>query len=107
MKRRGFLQSILALGAAPAIVRADSLMRVIPRDTNIITSASTLWPGVKAFYSKHYTDDNMTFEEGYFTPQIEGSTIAYSGPAGAKYIRVGNIVTILNPDLTITTHKIE
>lgn len=31
--RRGFLQSCLALGAAPAIVRADSLMRVIPRES--------------------------------------------------------------------------
>lgn len=30
--RRSFLGAILALGAAPAIVRADSLMRVVPRD---------------------------------------------------------------------------
>jgi hypothetical protein len=35
--RRGFMQSILALGAAPAIVRADSLMRVVPREKGIIT----------------------------------------------------------------------
>lgn len=28
MNRRGFLGSILALGVAPAIVRADSLMRI-------------------------------------------------------------------------------
>ena len=32
MNRRGFLSSIIALGAAPAIVRADSLMRVIQRE---------------------------------------------------------------------------
>lgn len=31
MDRRGFMGSILALGAAPAIVRADSLMRIVPR----------------------------------------------------------------------------
>lgn len=30
MRRRGFLSSILALGAAPAIVRAGSLMRIAP-----------------------------------------------------------------------------
>jgi len=36
VNRRGFLGSILALGAAPAIVRADSLMRIIPRDSGII-----------------------------------------------------------------------
>ena len=31
MNRRGFLGSILALGAAPAIVRAENIMRVTPR----------------------------------------------------------------------------
>lgn len=31
MNRRGFLSGILALGVAPAIVRADSLMRIVPR----------------------------------------------------------------------------
>lgn len=30
MNRRGFLGSILALGAAPAIVRAESIMRITP-----------------------------------------------------------------------------
>lgn len=30
MNRRGFLQSVAALAFAPAIVRADSLMRVVP-----------------------------------------------------------------------------
>ncbi len=33
MNRRSFLSSMLALGAAPAIVRADSLMRIVPRET--------------------------------------------------------------------------
>lgn len=36
MIRRHFLQSILALGVAPAIVRADSLMRIVPRGTAIL-----------------------------------------------------------------------
>lgn len=36
MNRRGFLGSILALGAAPAIVRADSLMRIVPRETLLL-----------------------------------------------------------------------
>src|SRR5512147_2272809 len=36
MNRRGFLGSILALGAAPAIVRADSLMPIRPRGLWII-----------------------------------------------------------------------
>ena len=36
MDRRGFLWSILALGAAPAIVRADSLMRIIVPSQEIV-----------------------------------------------------------------------
>ena len=39
MNRRGFLGSILALGAAPAIVRADSLMRIVPREALVIAPA--------------------------------------------------------------------
>jgi hypothetical protein len=35
VNRRGFLGSILALGAAPAIVRADSLMRIVAQETTI------------------------------------------------------------------------
>ena len=37
MNRRGFLSSIIALGAAPAIVRADSIMRIMPRDEYVWT----------------------------------------------------------------------
>lgn len=36
MNRRGFLGSILAACAAPAIVRADSLMRIVPTDTFVL-----------------------------------------------------------------------
>ncbi len=32
MNRRGFLGSILAACAAPAIVRADALMRILPKE---------------------------------------------------------------------------
>lgn len=35
MNRRGFLGAMLAACAAPAIVRADSLMRIVPRETLI------------------------------------------------------------------------
>lgn len=36
MNRRGFLGSILVACAAPAIVRADSLMRIVPIDTDVM-----------------------------------------------------------------------
>lgn len=38
MNRRGFLGSIIALGAAPAIVRTDSLMRIVPRDLVVLAA---------------------------------------------------------------------
>lgn len=40
MDRRSFLGSILAACAAPAIVRADSLMRIVPRDVGVMTFAT-------------------------------------------------------------------
>lgn len=41
--RRGFLGSILASAVAPAIVRADSLMRIIPIDTTILSEDNILY----------------------------------------------------------------
>ena len=37
INRRGFIGSILALGAAPAIVRADSLMRIVPLELGVLS----------------------------------------------------------------------
>jgi hypothetical protein len=70
VNRRSFLQNCLALAAAPAIVRADSLMRIMPRSTALImpelvppitteaiyqgTYAKLLWPGVKATFASAY-----------------------------------------------------
>lgn len=45
MNRRGFLGSILALGAAPAIVRADSLMRIVPMDAAILLPGAVTLTG--------------------------------------------------------------
>ena len=42
LNRRGFMGAILALAAAPAIVRADSLMRIVPRATGVLTLAIAL-----------------------------------------------------------------
>ena len=36
MNRRGFLAGIIATASAPAIVRADSLMRIVPRATTLL-----------------------------------------------------------------------
>ena len=42
MNRRGFLASCLALAAAPAIVRADSLMRIVPIETTVVPAIDPL-----------------------------------------------------------------
>lgn len=68
--RRGFLKGMLLAGVAPAIVRADSLMRLIPTETEVLKFTVTeeigliapgnfnalLWPGVQAWWSKSYCD---------------------------------------------------
>jgi len=41
--RRGFLASLLALGAAPAVVRADSLMKIVTRPQNCIWVSDIGW----------------------------------------------------------------
>jgi len=41
MNRRGFLGAILAAGCAPAIVRADALMRIVPRDAVLLPESLT------------------------------------------------------------------
>lgn len=50
MNRRGFLTGILAACAAPAIVRADSLMRIVPLDTTIVlpSAAQTMLAELEA-----------------------------------------------------------
>lgn len=97
MNRRGFLGSILALAAAPAIVRADSLMRIVPRETILLRgdywidargSTSVIedaWADDAKFY------EGLDFEEGSFTPTLTGST---SGPVDARFTRVGKLVTV-------------
>lgn len=40
MDKRGFLGSILAACAAPAIARADALMRIVPVETAVLTGTA-------------------------------------------------------------------
>jgi hypothetical protein len=56
--RRGFMQSILALAAAPAIVRADSLMRIVPTRTLILPATKRmLIPFMKSGYQSFWIDN--------------------------------------------------
>lgn len=68
MDRRGFLGSILALGAAPAIVRADSLMRIIPLDAPILLmDGSCSPPGIQFYESSVLGPGDVYTIEGIFS----------------------------------------
>ncbi len=69
MNRRGFLGSIIAACAAPAIVRADALMRVVPVETAVITESVTytlpgqiaVWERVLGGWRSYVSDGNTLF----------------------------------------------
>lgn len=54
LSRRGFLASCIALSAAPAIVRADSLMRIAPRKMVLVCDLRFVSPTV--WYLKEAQD---------------------------------------------------
>lgn len=88
MNRRGFLGSILAACAAPAIVRADSLMRIVPRD---LTVAGLPYAEL---YQRTF-DELAELAEGTWTPTIEGwdsqgKQIAMPG----TWVRMGNTLVV-------------
>lgn len=57
MDRRGFIGSILAAATAPAIVRADSLMRIVPRDMDVwIGAYHPLLNGTRVRTNSLYTN---------------------------------------------------
>jgi hypothetical protein len=95
MNRRSFLQSILALGMAPAIVRADSLMRIVPRDM-MIAPPQELWARSKnqeILLSWEPVYDAATYEvawekEGLFVGRmlVQNRTVIVPNLlSGAKY----------------------
>jgi hypothetical protein len=76
MNRRSFIGSILLAAAAPAIVRADSLMRIVPLDTKIVGVASVDLNGVWC-----YTKDDVTWHP------LEPFNSSLNVPSGAIAIR--------------------
>lgn len=80
MNRRNFLQGILAAGVAPAFVRSESLMLLVPRQKEVITLseealmqiiteikptsnfARILWPGLIQQYKLIYDEHLRNYE---------------------------------------------
>jgi hypothetical protein len=79
MNRRGFLGSIIALAAAPAIVSADSLMKIKPAfdDWAYLMQCARL--GIPAQDFKHYNvHKTLTLQPGN-NLIIHNSTVNFSG----------------------------
>ena len=76
MDRRGFLSSCLALAAAPAIVRADSLMRVVPREMEFFTLSQpgvvSVWHDISGNGNHLYADTEVViFSEALSSDEID------------------------------------
>lgn len=97
MNRRGFLGTILALGAAPAIVRADSLMRIIVPGRPILDVDYINWITKEALAN---LENNLAFHNsGIIT--LEDYMQRYPTPvdyqSACEGIEVGSVITIRKP----------
>jgi hypothetical protein len=98
--RRGFLGSILAACAAPAIVRADSLMRIVPTDTLVAFGTHTIEAEYDEFVvtscvgNRLLTIDMIVAE----ALRIAHDKAAFIGQVNREYsldeLRVGDRITI-------------
>lgn len=78
MNRRGFLGACLAACAAPAIVRADSLMRIIPKETVIIIplpnlDVSTIWSDAVWREYAHEREMSYLHDSFYYSGLVFGA----------------------------------
>lgn len=75
MNRRGFLASILAGCTAPAIVRADVLMRVVPMQTTVLrTGILPANPQVVEAYSRALAQASHAAFDRAFRAAVLGGT---------------------------------
>jgi len=90
MDRRGFLGAILAAAAAPAIVRASSLMKLAPgleiAESGLIVPVTEIRSGNQLLTIKQITEEAMAFLARYRVVEVGG------WPNGE--FRVGDIITI-------------
>lgn len=85
MNRRGFLASILALGAAPAIVRAGSLMQLwVPRQQIFGIGRLMGFPDDGSLYIALFTSDsglvavcNEATYEGYARQEVQRDVASF------------------------------
>lgn len=75
MDRRGFLGAILAAGCAPAIVRAESLMRTFVRHDSGILMPEIGWYKMTWDYSTSNTEYSFSADGEVWTPLDQGKLI--------------------------------
>lgn len=110
MNRRGFLGSILAACAAPAIARADSLMRIVPMETTIETvnvvevmfgnqlrNASTIAAMALRLVNEHYNGDLKLLDVSHDAYR-DAYTARIIIPDGAQMKPQGDTIKIRMPN---------
>jgi hypothetical protein len=89
MDRRGFLGSVLALAAAPAIVRASSLMKLAPgmaeTESGIVVPVAELRAGNQLLTIQMITDEALGVLGSYRITKVTGEW---------GHFRVGDRLTI-------------
>lgn len=100
MNRRSFLGAILAAAAAPAIVRADSLMRILPRETTVLAGE-----GVQFYESSldlNFASEDLAltideFSRRYIEPAVAAlvSRVEADMMRGVRHHRIGNFTELL------------
>jgi hypothetical protein len=98
MNRRGFLGSILALGAAPAVVRAENIMRLwVPREPTTWIDASLIQAGTITADKMRLYYDGEQWEPHVIAAMMRGpSQVILMNSIGCVefYPRPGEIVTL-------------
>lgn len=101
MNRRSFIGSILALASAPAIVRADSLMRIVPLDRLVVFGESTVHiDGLEEFFTDgvHVTAEGLRVVERHIIAAWGDSIWAPINTIGALHIeKLGEVVEVRWP----------
>jgi len=91
MNRRGFLGTCLALGVAPAIVRADSLMRVVTREWS--AAIPQVWGTVRTaayftFMGELMETESTTLLDGRSTYTYNATDLCLAVPHSSEIKRV-------------------
>lgn len=95
--RRGFLSGILAIGAAPAIVKADSLMKIVVPTWNPLCFGDMVWR----------PDMVKTMELARDKTLFNGDVVVWGhrSPTAIRYARQGEFSESLSQSIVLTPNQ--